>query len=127
MHSDYVELRNEKKILLKPFLWGIAFTVGDVMLYMIVFWALGTPINPAPLLMAYGVAILAGFIVVTPGGAGVFEAIMVSFLLVAGVNPGAALAGILLTRVLVLLGTIGFGYIFYQHALVKYGKSRNSA
>ncbi|MCA9341568.1 flippase-like domain-containing protein [Candidatus Saccharibacteria bacterium] len=127
MHSDYVELRNEKKILLKPFLWGIAFTIGDVMLYMIVFWALGTSINPAPLLMAYGIAILAGFIVVTPGGAGVFEAIMVSFLLVAGVNPGVTLAGILLTRVLVLLGTIGFGYIFYQHALVKYGKSRNSA
>lgn len=127
MHEDYLELRKDQRILLKPFLWGIAFIVGDVILYMITFWALGTPINPAPLLMAYGIAILAGFVVVTPGGTGVFEAIMVSFLLVAGINPGVALAGILLTRVLVLLGTIGFGYVFYQHALVKYGKPKSSA
>lgn len=127
IHDDYLSLKKDKKILRKPYLWGIAFIIGDVSLYWITFWALGTPINPAPLLIAYGLAILAGFVVVTPGGAGAFEAIMVSFLLVAGVNPGIALAGILLTRVVIMLGTISLGYVFYQHALVKYGKPKTSA
>jgi putative heme transporter len=75
-------------------------------------------------LIAYGVASLAGFFVITPGGAGAYEAIMVAFLAVAGIGSGIAIAGIVLTRVIVLMGTIGLGYVFYQHAILKYGKQR---
>ncbi len=122
MHRDYIALKHEKGILLRPFLWAIVFTVADVALFMITFWALGVPVNPAPILIAYGVAALAGFFVVTPGGAGAYEAIMVAFLSVAGLSQGTAIAGIVLTRVILLLGTIILGYVFYQHALLKYGK-----
>lgn len=122
MHHDYLALKKDKRILTKPFLWGLVFTLADVSLFLITFWALGHPVNPAPILIAYGVATIAGFFVVTPGGAGAYEAIMVAFLAVAGLNQGAAIAGIVLTRVILLLGTIGLGYLFYQHALVKYGK-----
>jgi uncharacterized membrane protein YbhN (UPF0104 family) len=66
---------------------------------------------------------VAGFFVVTPGGAGAYEAIMVAFLAIAGLDQGTSIAGILLTRVIILLGTIGFGYLFYQHAILKYGRS----
>lgn len=124
MHRDYIALKHDKGILLKPFLWGLLFTVADVMLFIITFWALGIPVNPAPVLIAYGVATIAGFFVVTPGGAGAYEAIMVGFLAVAGLSQGTAIAGIVLTRVILLLGTIGLGYIFYQHALLKYGKRK---
>ena len=58
----------------------------------------------------------------TPGGAGVYEAIMIVFLSMTGVAPDVAIAGIVLTRVILLAGTIIFGYIFYQHALIKYGR-----
>jgi hypothetical protein len=122
MHRDFAALMQDKSILIRPFLWGIVFTLADVGLFMITFLALGEPINPAPILIAYGVAALAGFIVATPGGAGAYEAIMVAFLAVAGISQGIAIAGILLTRVILLLGTIIFGYVFYQLALVKYGK-----
>lgn len=122
MHVDYVALRHDKRILLRPFLWGLLFTLADVSLFLITFWALGHPVNPAPILIAYGVATIAGFFVVTPGGAGAYEAIMVAFLAVAGLEQGTAIAGIVLTRVILLLGTICLGYLFYQHALVKYGK-----
>jgi putative heme transporter len=122
MHRDYIALKHEKGILIKPFIWAIVFTVADVSLFMITFWALGVPVNPAPILIAYGVAALAGFFVVTPGGAGAYEAIMVAFLAVAGLSQGTAIAGIVLTRVILLLGTIILGYVFYQHALLKYGK-----
>ena len=39
-----------------------------------------------------------------------------------GVAPDVAIAGIVLTRVILLTGTIVFGYMFYQHALIKYGR-----
>jgi len=70
------------------------------------------------------VATIAGFFVITPGGAGAYEAIMVGFLALAGLDQGTAIAGIVLTRVILLLGTIGLGYLFYQHALIKYGKPK---
>lgn len=124
MHDDYNVMMQDKRILLRPFLWGLAFTIADVSLFLITFWALGVPVNPAPILIAYGVAILAGFFVVTPGGAGAYEAIMVTFLTVAGMTQGTAIAGIVLTRVILLLGTILLGYLFYQHALLKYGKDK---
>lgn len=123
MHHDYQALNADKRVLIKPFLWGLLFTVADVGLFLITFWALGVPINPAPVLIAYGVAAVAGFFVITPGGAGAYEAIMIAFLAIAGLSQGTAIAGIVLTRVILLIGTIGLGYLFYQHAILKYGKN----
>lgn len=122
MHHDFIELRHDKKLLIKPYLWGLLYMALDAGLFVITFWALGQIVNPAPILIAYGVASLAGFFVLTPGGAGAYEAIMVTFLSVAGLASGVAITGIVLTRVIILLGTIIFGYVFYQRALLKYGK-----
>ena len=52
---------------------------------------------------------------------------MVSFLTLAGAQPGVAIAAVLLTRVILLLGTILLGYVFYQDALLRYGKRKHSA
>ena len=122
MHDDYMELQGNWRVLTKPLLWALLFTAAEASLFTITFWALGTPVNPAPILIAYCLASVAGFIVVTPGGAGAYEAIMVAFLAVAGVSSGAAIAGIVLSRVVILITTIGFGYIFYQHTLIRYGR-----
>lgn len=122
MHDDYLVLRHDKRILRQPLLWALLFTLADAGLFLITFWALGVPVNPAPILIAYGVAAMAGFFVVTPGGAGAYEAIMVAFLAIAGISQSTAIAGIVLTRVILLLGTIALGYLFYQMALIKYGK-----
>lgn len=125
MHADFLELKHDKKLLMTPFVWGLIYTLGDAGLFMIAFWSLGEVFNPAPILIAYGVASVAGFIVLTPGGAGVYEAIMVTFLAFAGIAGDVAIAGILLARVVILLGTITLGYIFYQYALAKYGGEGN--
>lgn len=121
MHHDFNELRHDKKLLIKPFLWGIVFNIADAGLFMVAFWSLGEIFNPAPVLIAYGVASLVGFVVATPGGAGVYEAIMVTVLAFAGISGGVAIAGILLARVVILIITIVCGYVFYQHALAKHG------
>lgn len=124
MHHDYLELTKDKKLLIRPYLWGLVFTLTDIGVFWVTFWALGQPVNPAPILIAYGVATMAGFVMVTPGGAGAYEALMVMFLAIAGLDQGTAIAGTVLTRVILLMTTIIFGYIFYQHALVKYGRNK---
>ncbi len=123
LHEDYMSLSKDKKMLIKPYIWGLVFTAGDALLFMITFWALGVPVNPAVILIAYGLAATAGFFVITPGGTGAYEAIMVAFLAIAGVASSTAIAGILLTRIILLFGTILFGYIFYQHAILHHGKA----
>lgn len=122
MHDDYTQLAKNPGVLKAPFWWGIVFTIADVAMFWVTFWALGTLINPAPLLIAYGLAVMAGTFFFTPGGVGGFEALMVAFLATTGLPNSTTIAAILLTRTLLVLGTIISGYYFYQRALNKYGK-----
>jgi uncharacterized protein (TIRG00374 family) len=122
MHEDYVSLSHDKRVLIQPYLWGIGFTIMEIGLFYVTFLALGSVVNPAPILIAYGLASLTGFAIVTPGGAGAYEAVMVMVLATAGVREGKAIAGIVLARVIILLVTIILGYVFYQLTLMRYGK-----
>lgn len=122
LHEDYLHIRADKKILVKPFVWGLVMSVCDVALLAVAFMSLGYWVNPATLFVAFGVSGAASIFSVTPGGAGVYEAIMITFLASAGVPADVAIAGTLLARVSLLLGTIIFGYFFYQLTIVKYGK-----
>lgn len=122
MHNDYLEVDRDRRLLVPSYLWGLLFTAMEIAVFCIVFWSLGTPVNPAPVLIAYGIASLAGFIVVTPGGAGAYEALMILVLAIAGVGKGDAIAGIMLSRIILLVTTIGLGYVFYQLSILKYGK-----
>lgn len=122
LHQDYRELRQEKRILWRPFWWAVAANAADVALLFVAFIAVGVVVNPAMLLIAFGVASIVSSFAITPGGAGVYEALMITFLASAGVKPEVAIAGTLLARVLLMLGTIAFGYAFYQLTLLKNGK-----
>jgi len=123
VREDYLVLMQNKHSLLKPFIWGVIFTLAEVGMFWVAFWALGTQVNPAPILIAYGVATIAGFAVLTPGGSGAYEALMVGFLALAGIAQDIAIAGIVLTRVIILMFVLLVGYVLYQLALVKYGKN----
>lgn len=123
IHEDFLAIRRDKKILVKPFLWALLANILDVVLIYIAFWSFGVQVNPALIFIAFGLASIAGAVVVTPGGAGVYELVMVAFLTSAGVPPTTAIAGTLLARVLLMLLTIVFGYAFYQFSVVKYGKT----
>lgn len=122
LHQDYISIKNDKKILLRPFLWALLENITDVGLVAIAFLAIGYWVSPAVLFIAFGLAASVSTVSVIPGGAGVYEAIMVTFMTSSGVNVGVAVAGTLLARVVLLLGTIVFGYVFYQLTINKYGK-----
>ncbi len=123
IHEDYVAIRRDKKILIKPFIWSILANIMDVVLIYIAFWSFGVHVNPAIIFIAFGLSSIASAVSVTPGGAGVYEAVMIAFLGSAGVPLEIAIAGTLLARVLLMVGTIVFGYVFYQMTVVKYGKA----
>lgn len=125
LHQDYIEIRRDKSILAKPFAWAIIALSFDVVLLLIPFLALGYWVNPAVLLIAFGLSSIAGAASFAPGGAGAFEAVMITFLATAGVPPDVAIAGTLLARVTLLLGTVVSGYIFYHLTINSYGKRSN--
>lgn len=125
LHEDYLTLKQNPKCLVGPFWWGIVFNIAEVSMYFVAFLSLGAFVNPASILIAIGLAGLVGTFLVTPGGAGGFEAAMILFLSSAGVTPSITVAGVLLTRTLLLLLTIVSGYVFYNSAMKKYGKPHN--
>lgn len=122
LNDDYLSIRRDRKILIRPFIWAAIANILDVSLIWIAFWSLGFPLDAALLFVAFGIASIAGAVSVTPGGAGVYEAVMVAFLAASGVTTEVAIAGTLLARVTLLSGTILFGYVFYQLTVNKYGK-----
>jgi len=122
LHQDYIEIKREKNILSRPFIWGIILNIADAALLFITFWAMGIWVNPVILLIAFGTSAVAGIISVLPAGAGVYEAVMIGFLVSAGVSSDVAIAGTFLSRVVLVSGTILFGYFFYQLTILKYGK-----
>ncbi len=127
VRKDYQHIRANKKVLHVPMLWGILFCIVEVGMFYSSFLALGYPINPAPLVVAYGLAGAAAIFMVTPGGAGVYEFVMIGFLVAVGVDPRAGIAAIVLVRALLMVGTIIAGYYFYQQAIIKHGKRPDSA
>lgn len=121
LQDDYQALKREPRLLVRPFLWGIVFNITEVSLFFFTFFAIGSLVNPATILLAIGIAALVGAFLITPGGAGGYEAVMVLVLTSAGVAGATALAGVLLGRVILILLTIASGYLFYHLALRKYG------
>ena len=121
-HDDFTALRAEKSLLVGPALWSLVFTVFDVGLFVVSFASLGVFVNPAVLFIAYGAATLSGMFMVTPGGAGAYEAIMIGILTASSVAPGVAFAGVILARVILILLTLVTGFFAYQIALKKYGQ-----
>lgn len=124
LHQDYLEIKREKKILITPFIWAVITNIFDVALLYVAFCSLGYgQINPCLIFIAFGASSIVGVLSSIPGGAGAYEAVMIGLLASAGVPTSKAIAGTLLARVMLLGGTILFGYIFYQLTVNKYGKA----
>lgn len=123
LHQDYQLMSENRSVLIVPFLWSFVANLADVSLFYIAFWALGAPVHPAVVLIAYGLSSITAITVITPGGAGAYEAVMIGFLASAGVSTDIAIAGTLLARVILMVGTIIFGYLFYQDTIMRHGRA----
>lgn len=122
LHDDFMEIMKRPRQLLAPFLWGVVFNLAEVGLFYVTFLSLGYTANPALLLIAIGLAGAAGIVFVTPGGAGGYELVMITYLTYSGMPLTVATAGVVLARTILITLTITTGYFFYHRALEKHGK-----
>lgn len=120
--DDYEEARKNKRMLWRPFKWGILYSFLEVATYWIVGASMGHPELLPQIMVAEAVGSVLGAVIPTPGGAGGYEASMAGVMWGLGVDLGLATAVVVTTRVIVLIGTIASGYGFYQHAISTLGK-----
>ncbi len=121
-NEDITALKRDRRLLKQPIAWSFIFNLLDVSLFFVTFLALGKVVDPSILLISYGAATICGNFMITPGGIGAYEAMMVTVLTTGGVDAATALTGVLLARMLLLMGTLSTGFVAYQYALHKYGR-----
>lgn len=86
------ELHSAPRRAARLFSLAVGFWAFDALCMVLVFAALGVQANLLSLLVAYGVATVAGTLPFTPGGIGVFETTMLAALALLGAGSGAAIA-----------------------------------
>ena len=118
LREDYLHLKQNRRILWKPLLWGLFYSFLELATYWVVACALGHLEILPQIMIAEGIASVVGTVLVTPGGMGGYEGAFVYALVKTGVNLQAATITVVVTRIFVLVGTIVSGWGFYQHALM---------
>jgi uncharacterized membrane protein YbhN (UPF0104 family) len=122
LHVDLVAARKDKKILVRPILWGILYNFLEIATYEIVAISLGHPEIFPQIMVAEALASVIGAIVPLPGGVGGYEGSMIFVMTGLGTALPIASTVVIVTRVIVLMNTIISGYGFYQNAISKIGK-----
>ena len=123
LHEDLLSAKRDKKILVKPVLWGIVYNFLEIATYEIVAIALGHPEIFPQIMVAEALASVIGAIVPLPGGVGGYEGSMIYIITKLGTPLPIASTVVIVTRVIVLMNTIVSGYGFYQNAISKIGKN----
>lgn len=117
LHANYGLIRKDLSKLRQPFLAATLANVGELLTVYVVYLAFGEFINPGAIIIALAVANFAGFISVLPGGVGIFEALMTTVLIAAGVPAALSLSVTVTYRVLNMLIQLPPGYYFYHKML----------
>ena len=118
LRADYLQLKSNRRILWKPFLWGFIYSFLELATYWVVGCAMGHPEILPQIMIAEGVGSVVGTVLVTPGGVGGYEAAFIAVLAATGVPLHVATITVIVTRVCVLLGTIVCGFVPYQMSLL---------
>jgi uncharacterized protein (TIRG00374 family) len=121
LHADYTVLRHDLRKMWPAAWWALIANIAEIGLVYIAFVAHGSWINPGALIIAFAIATVAGLIAILPGGLGVYEPLMATVLLSAGVSGSLALSATLVSRVVTLVLALGSGYVLYQKTLKRYG------
>lgn len=121
LHEDYVLLRRDFRKMWPVVGWALLANVAEIAVIYIAFLAHDAWINPGALIIAYAIATTAGLLAILPGGLGVYEPLMATVLLSAGVPASLALSTTLVSRVVTLVLALGSGYLLYQRTLKRYG------
>lgn len=115
IHDSLNIARRNKRKLVPPIVWGIVYSFLEIATYWIVAASLGHPDLLPQIMVGEAIGSVAG--AVMPYG--LYELGMAGVMVALGVPVVTAGAVVVMTRVIVLAGTILSGYGFYQYAISK--------
>ena len=116
-HKNYMEIAKDWRQLKISFVWALIVNLTEVATIYLAYIALGQPVNPGAVILAYAVASFAGLVAILPGGIGVYEALMAGVLASAGVPKALALSATLIYRIFTIVVFVPAGFVLYQIAL----------
>jgi uncharacterized protein (TIRG00374 family) len=116
-HYSYTVIKSNAKQLKVPFLYALAADATEILALYVVYLAFGEPVNIGAVVLAYGVANVAGMISILPGGVGIYEALMTAILAATGIPPSLSLPVTVMYRILNTLIQVPPGYYFYHQAI----------
>lgn len=122
LHGDLITARQNKKILIRPILWGIVYSFLEIATYWIVAASLGYPGILPQIMIGEAIGSVMGALVPY----GLYELGMAGVMVSLGVPISLATTVVLMTRVIVLASTIVSGYGFYQHSISKIGRQEKA-
>lgn len=122
IHDDLMTARHNKKILIRPIIWGIIYSFLEIATYWIVAASLGHPEILPQIMIGEAIGSVMGAIVPY----GLYELGMAGIMVSLGVPISLATTVVLMTRVIVLGSTIISGYGFYQHSISRIGRQEKA-
>ena len=123
LHVNYKAIEARYKELRAPLCWALLVNLAAILSIYAVYVAFGEWVNLGAIVVAYSVANFAGLISVLPGGAGIYEALMVGVLVAGGIPAALSLPVTVMFRVLTTLIQLPPGYVLYHQNVGRTGKS----
>jgi uncharacterized protein (TIRG00374 family) len=122
LHINYKAIEARYRELKAPLFWALLVNLTAILSIYAVYVAFGTWVNLGAIIVAYSVANFAGLVSVLPGGAGIYEALMVGVLAAGGIPAALSLPVTVMFRVLSTLIQLPPGYILYHQTVHRTGK-----
>ncbi len=123
LHANYKAIEARYKELRAPLLWALVVNLSAILSIYAVYVAFGEWVNLGAIIVAYSVANFAGLVSVLPGGAGIYEALMIGVLAAGGIPAALSLPVTVMYRVLTTLIQLPPGYYAYHQTVHRTGKT----
>jgi uncharacterized protein (TIRG00374 family) len=121
-HGTYQEIKSKSSQLKSPLLYSLLADFTEILAVYVVYIAFDKLVNVGAVILAYGIANVAGLISVVPGGFGIYEGLMTGALATTGIPPGTSLPITVTYRLLNTFLQVPPGYYLYQRTLKKGGE-----
>ena len=123
LHTSYKAMETGHRKLFVPLVWAFVVNLAAVLSIYAVYVAFGARVNLGAIIVSYSVANFAGLISVLPGGAGIYEALMVGVLAAGGIPAALSLPVTVMYRVLTTFIQLPPGYVLYHQTVRRTGRT----
>lgn len=117
LYTNFKVIKKDYKSLKWPLAQAMIANLTEMLCIYVIYLAFSGSVNFGAIIIAYAVANFAGLVSVLPGGVGVYEALMTSVLVTAGIPVALSLPVTITYRVLTAAIQLPPGYICYQIAI----------